>query len=191
MTIWLARHGETPLNAARVLQLPDTPLSERGLAQAASLAERVRALPIAMVMSSDFARAAMTAELSARALGLPLQFEPLLQERCFGALRGIAYADLPPNLFEPDFTPPGGESWEQFRARVACAWGAVTARAAELAGDLLIVSHGLVCSVLADRHLALDSEAPRAFPNASLTRIDGPPWRASLIACTAHIGGAA
>ena len=189
MTIWLARHGETPLNAARVLQLPDTPLSERGLAQAASLAERVRGLPIAKVVSSDFARAAMTAELSARALGLPLELEPLLQERCFGALRGIPYAELPPNLFEPDFTPPGGESWEQFRARVARAWGAVTACAAELAGDLLIVSHGLVCSVLTDRHVELAGEAPRAFPNASLTRIDGPPWRSSLIACTAHIAG--
>ena len=33
MSILLARHGETPSNAARVLQLPDTPLSERGLAQ--------------------------------------------------------------------------------------------------------------------------------------------------------------
>jgi probable phosphoglycerate mutase len=187
MAIWLVRHGETPLNAARVLQLPDTPLSERGLAQAAELAGRVRGLPIAAVMSSDFARAAMTAQLSARALGLALELEPLLQERSFGALRGTAYADLPPNLFERDFTPPGGESWDTFRARVARAWAKVTGRAAELGGDLLVVSHGLVCSVLAEGHVQLVSEAPRAFPNASLTRIEGPPWRASLVACTAHI----
>jgi probable phosphoglycerate mutase len=187
MSIWLVRHGETPLNAARVLQLPDTPLSERGLAQAAELAARVRRLPITGVISSDFARAAMTAEFSARALGLPLELEPLLQERSFGALRGTAYADLPSNLFEPDFDPPGGESWEVFRARVARAWTSVTERAAGLGGDLLVVSHGLVCSVLAERHLQLGSQAAGAFPNASLTRIEGPPWRASLVACTAHI----
>ena len=30
MAIFLIRHGETPLNASRVLQWPDTPLSERG-----------------------------------------------------------------------------------------------------------------------------------------------------------------
>jgi broad specificity phosphatase PhoE len=129
----------------------------------------------------------MTAELSARALGLSLELEPLLQERSFGALRGTAYADLPANLFEPEFSPPGGETWDQFRARVARAWQAVTARAAALAGDLLIVSHGLVCGVVADQHLELACAPPRAFPNASLTRIDGPPWRASLVACTAHI----
>jgi broad specificity phosphatase PhoE len=187
MAIWLARHGETPLNAARVLQLPDTPLSERGLTQAAHLAQRVRGLPIAGVLSSDFARAAMTAEAAARALGLPLELEPLLQERSFGALRGTPYAELPPNLFEPDFAPPGGESWEQFRTRVARAWSRVTRRTEGLAGDLLVVSHGLVCAVLAEQHLALECEAPRPFPNASLTRIEGPPWRASLLACTAHL----
>ena len=189
MTIWLVRHGETPLNAARVLQLPDTPLSERGLEQATHLAGRVRALPITRVISSDFARASMTAGFAARALGLSLELEPLLQERCFGELRGTPYADLPGNLFEPDFSPPGGESWDQFRARVARAWSAVTERAAALAGDLLVVSHGLVCAVLVEQHLGLAIEAPRAFPNASLTRIDGPPWRASLLACTAHLAG--
>jgi probable phosphoglycerate mutase len=187
MAIWLARHGETALNAARVLQLPDTPLSERGIAQAASLAERLRGLPIAGVISSDFKRAAMTAEPAARALGLGVELEPLLQERCFGALRGMPYSQLPAELFEPDFQPPGGESWDVFRARIARAWACVTERAAALRGDLLIVSHGLVCSVLASGHLELAGEALRGFPNASLTRIDGPPWRAGLLACTAHL----
>ena len=191
MSIWLVRHGETALNAARVLQLPETPLSERGLEQAAQLAVRLRSLPIERVLSSDYARATMTAELAARALGLPLELEPLLQERSFGALRGTAYADLPANVFERDFSPPGGESWDQFRSRVARAWSAVSERAAKLAGDLLVVSHGLVCSVVAEQYLSVTRDAPRAFPNASLTRIDGPPWRAALLACTAHLEAAA
>jgi probable phosphoglycerate mutase len=187
MAIWLVRHGETVLNAARVLQHPETPLSERGLAQAERLAERLRGLPIERVVSSDYARATMTAERAARALGLPLELEPLLQERSFGALRGTAYADLPGDVFEPDFTPPGGESPEQFQARVSRAWWAVTERAAKLAGDLLVVSHGLVCSAIAQQHLGVPSQTARAFPNASLTRIDGPPWRAGLLACTLHL----
>ena len=34
MKVYLVRHGETPLNASRILQHPGTPLSERGAAQA-------------------------------------------------------------------------------------------------------------------------------------------------------------
>jgi broad specificity phosphatase PhoE len=40
LSIILIRHGETASNAARVLQFPDTPLSERGLAQARAVAKR-------------------------------------------------------------------------------------------------------------------------------------------------------
>jgi broad specificity phosphatase PhoE len=191
MAIWLGRHGETALNAARVLQMPETPLSEHGLSQAARLAERVRALPIARVISSDFTRAAMTAELAARALGLQVELDPLLQERSFGALRGKPYAELPHELFDPEFAPPGGETWQEFRERVARAWAAISERAAALEGDLLVVSHGLVCAVVTE-HLD-PARAPRAFPNACLTRFDGPPWRVGLLACTAHLvpaGGA-
>ena len=32
MQIFLIRHGETAANAARIVQTPDTPLSERGIA---------------------------------------------------------------------------------------------------------------------------------------------------------------
>ena len=63
----LIRHGETPLNAARVLQPADTPLSPRGLAQARALAERMRSLPLAGILSSDMPRALQTAEAIAAA----------------------------------------------------------------------------------------------------------------------------
>ena len=43
MTLLIIRHGETPLNVARVLQPANTPLSARGLAQAAALARRLAA----------------------------------------------------------------------------------------------------------------------------------------------------
>ena len=40
MAIFLIRHGETAGNANRVVQVPETPLSERGLAQGMSLIYR-------------------------------------------------------------------------------------------------------------------------------------------------------
>ena len=53
MAILLVRHGETVGNAARVLQRPDNPLNERGIRQAALLAERRFALGFAHVLCSD------------------------------------------------------------------------------------------------------------------------------------------
>ena len=41
MSILLIRHGETALNAARIVQHPETPLNERGVGQARRLAERL------------------------------------------------------------------------------------------------------------------------------------------------------
>ena len=57
MAIFVIRHGETDLNAARVFQRPETPLSERGRRQAALLAIRLQPLGITRIVTSDLARA--------------------------------------------------------------------------------------------------------------------------------------
>ncbi len=72
MAIFLIRHGETLGNAARVVQRPDNPLSPRGVAQAERLARRLTHEGIARILSSDLARAAMTAEHLRRATGAPV-----------------------------------------------------------------------------------------------------------------------
>ena len=82
----LLRHGETPLNIARVLQPADTPLSPHGRAQAGALARRLGGRPPAGLVSSDLPRAAQTAELIAAACGLRFETTPLLQERHFERL---------------------------------------------------------------------------------------------------------
>ena len=54
MAIYLIRHGETPLNAARIVQYPDTPLSERGRDQARRVGERLTGLGIGAVLIAPF-----------------------------------------------------------------------------------------------------------------------------------------
>ena len=71
--IHLVRHGQTASNAARVFQLPETPLSEQGLDQAERLAARLADGGISLVLASDFARARMTAERLAAATAAPLE----------------------------------------------------------------------------------------------------------------------
>src|SRR3954462_14563816 len=99
MTILMVRHGETAGNAARIVQRPDSPLNERGIRQAAQLAERLFALGFAHVLCSDLVRALMTAEpLRARG-NVVIEETPLLQERNFGDLRGMSYDELTEDPF--------------------------------------------------------------------------------------------
>jgi len=201
MPILLIRHGETPGNATRVVQTPETPLSERGQLQAARLARRLAAVGVERIVSSDLSRARMTAERTAEAAGAPLELEPLLQERNFGILRGIAYSELDRDPFAADYEPPRGESWPAFHERVDRAWQLVCRTASETPGTLAVVTHGLVCHSIVSRWVELPEPLrPGArsaagfgdgilkFGNTSLTELEGPaPWRVVLLACTRHL----
>lgn len=190
MSILLIRHGETLGNASRTVQLPDSPLSPRGIAQAERLARRLAGEGIARIVSSDYARAASTAERLQRTTGAPLAFDPLLQERNFGDIRGTPYADLGFDMFEPDYAPPNGESWSVFHARVDQAWARVQRLATATPGHLAVVTHGLVCRSLAARHLRLPdgTVVPERWENTSLTIVECPaPWRVRLLNCIAHL----
>jgi broad specificity phosphatase PhoE len=190
VSLFLIRHGETVGNASRTVQLPDSPLSARGLVQAERLAQRLAAAGIAHIVSSDFARTRSTAEALRRLTGAPLTFEPLLQERNFGDLRGTPYAELGLDMFAPDYAPPSGESWPVFHARVDRAWARVQVLAATTDGNLAVVTHGLVCRSLAERHLRLPAGlvAPERWENTSLTIVDCPaPWPVRLLNCVAHL----
>ena len=191
MAIFLIRHGETPGNAERIVQRPDIPLSPRGIAQAERLARRLAGEGIARVLASDLTRARMTADHIVKATGVPLELEALLHERSFGDIRGTPYAELDFDMFAPDYAPPNGESWDVFHARVNRAWVRVQEVAAATKGHLAVVTHGLVCRSLAERHLVLgDQAAPESWGNTSVTIADGPaPWRVRLLNCVAHLEG--
>jgi broad specificity phosphatase PhoE len=188
--IFLIRHGETVGNAARIVQLPDSPLSPRGIAQAERLARRLAGEGVARILASDLARATTTAQILQRATGAPLTFEPLLHERNFGDIRGTSYADLGFDMFEPRYAPPNGETWPVFHARVDRAWERVQALAAATDGNLAVVTHGLVCRSLAARHLVMrdGDRVPERWENTSVTIIECPaPWRVRLLNCVAHL----
>jgi probable phosphoglycerate mutase len=189
VAIVLVRHGETPGNATRVIQRPDTPLSPRGVAQAQRLADRLATWEVSTILSSDYARARMTAAALQAATGVPLELDPDLRERNFGDLRGTAYADLDVDPFAPSYVPPRGESWDDLHARVDRVWARVTATAGRQRGDVVVVTHGLVCHSLVTHHLALEADAAEGgFGNTSVTVVEPePPWRVRLLNCTAHL----
>jgi broad specificity phosphatase PhoE len=190
--IFVIRHGETPGNAARVVQTPETPLSPRGVLQAERLARRLADEGIHHILASDLARAAMTAEPLAAATGAPVTHDSLLQERNFGDIRGTAYADLDVDILAPDYAPPGGEDWATFHGRVGRAWARIREAAAGTRGHLAVVTHGLVCFSLVRNHFTLPpgEGVPLRFGNTALTLVDAaPPWMVRRLNCTAHLEG--
>jgi broad specificity phosphatase PhoE len=197
MAILLLRHGETELNAQRVLQPADTPLSERGHAQARALAQRLRGSGIAAILSSDLPRAWQTARPIGDACALPVTPSALLHERNFGALRGRPYDTLDFDPLVMDEAPPDGESAVGFAARVRRAFEEMLRWHSGLQGDLAVVTHGLVIRVLLGGVLGVDATRMRELhlANTSVSRFDAePPHALQLLNCTRHLdtlGGAA
>lgn len=195
MSIYLIRHGRTEGNVERRLQVPETPLSEEGRAQARRLGDRLADVGIERILTSDLARARMTAEALSRAAGVEPDLEPLLQERNFGDHRGLLWQDAAPNIFDPAYAPPGGESWPEFVERAARAWVRIARASAETSGHLAVVTHGLIYEVFLQRHTDLvagsaqRAERPSFLIRNTAVTIVTPhePHRVELLACTAHL----
>lgn len=206
MAILLIRHGETAGNRNRIVQVPETPLSPRGLEQAAQLGRRLAREPIAEIWSSHLLRAHQTAQAIERTTRAPLAIHPELEERNFGELRGTPYSELAVDPFVAHYDPPGGEGWNAFHERVDRTWEMIerhwydqlARRGAEV--HLAVVSHGLFLRSLLERRLLSPEELDRlgdgdgrvTIENTALTRVvpgdaPGVRHRIELLACIAHL----
>jgi broad specificity phosphatase PhoE len=91
----VVRHGETVDNAAGIWQgLKDSELSPVGLAQAEKAAPAIAAYEPEVVVASDLARARVTAERVAEAVGMPLRLDPRLREIDVGEWQGVTTAEV-------------------------------------------------------------------------------------------------
>jgi broad specificity phosphatase PhoE len=93
--ILLARHGETVFNVeGRWQGQSDSPLTERGVAQARQLALALANEPLVAVYSSDLGRALRTAEQVAQPHGLGVVADPRLREVNVGDWAGMNRAEI-------------------------------------------------------------------------------------------------
>ena len=96
--VYFARHGETVWNVEnKICGMTDSPLTEKGRAQAAQLGETVKNSGIVLdeILYSPLSRAADTALAVAAATGLPARVEPRLREQCFGRFEGTSPRNSP------------------------------------------------------------------------------------------------
>lgn len=131
-SVLLLRHGETEWNAAARLQgRGDSPLTEKGEASAARLAEYCAARGVRRVLASPLGRAQRTAACIAERCGCEVETEPALVEVDFGGCSGLTLreiADRFPGLSvrrEKDRWNsrwPDGESYADAEARMTRWW---------------------------------------------------------------------
>jgi 2,3-bisphosphoglycerate-dependent phosphoglycerate mutase len=193
MSIYLIRHGETAFNVARVFQPADTPLSERGVAQAQALAKRLASMGVTDIVSSDLPRALRTAQEISATTGAPIETTALLHEKNFGDWRGKPYDGMGFNPMTMLEAPPGGESMLEFQQRVARAFELVAKRRATTVGNLAVVTHGLVLREMLSKHARVlaHMRLPAQMDNTSISVIDASsPFEAALLNCTLHLEGA-
>lgn len=105
----------------RVRGWDDPPLSEEGEQVAHEAAQTLAQYPIERITSSDFQRAAHTAQIVGDALGIPVQTTPSLRSWNLGDFSGKPVADVEHFIDKltdnPDQPAPGGESLSSFLNR--------------------------------------------------------------------------
>ncbi len=139
------RHGATEPNLAglRCGGDLDAPLTDLGRRQAAEAALRIRELriPVGAIVTSGLARTRETAQIVSRLLhGVEVIIEPGFAERRLGQWNLKPIAETQAALAQ-GVTPPGGESNQEFVARVHAALEALLPRLAQQ--PLLVGSRGI------------------------------------------------
>lgn len=95
ITLYLARHGQTEENIARIFQghLPGR-LTAAGVAQAEALHDTLLDVPLDTVVSSDLRRCVDTARIAVGDRGLPWEQTALLREIDWGSWTGLAIKEV-------------------------------------------------------------------------------------------------
>jgi probable phosphoglycerate mutase len=159
--VYLARHGETAWTlSGQYTGLTNLPLTERGERNARRLAERLRGVTFAKVLTSPLQRAARTCDLAG--FGAVAEIDRDLVEWNYGEYEGRLTTDIHrecPNwqLFRDGC--PGGESPHEVGARADRAIKRVRA----VTGNVLLFSSGHFLRVFAARWLGLDAAMGRYF----------------------------
>jgi len=199
--VTLIRHGETEWNlSGRWQGHADSPLSERGMAQAEALGKRMKPDDFDYFYSSDLGRAMHTSRL----VGGPSGWEAIpredLRERDLGILEALTTNEMLEREAEayqsfrhdgPEYVPPGGESFKQFCQRCSNALEEIAL--AHEGATIGIVTHGGVLGALFRHVLNIPLEKERNFVllNCSLNRFEKKTngWSLSSWGDVAHLQG--
>ncbi|HEX4103866.1 MAG TPA: histidine phosphatase family protein [Candidatus Paceibacterota bacterium] len=158
--IYFVRHGQSEDNIAPVFQSVDSPLNDKGRAQAKSIAERVSKISFETLIASLLPRARETAEIVARVTGRKPEYSDLFVERIKPkGISGKSYEDEMANTlwrnWEKSLDTPGmrvadGENFDDIIAR---ADKALTFLKNRIEASIVVVTHGYFLRTVVARAL--------------------------------------
>ena len=150
--VWLVRHGETEWSkAGRHTSVTDLPLTPLGEEVAHTVGDRLAGTDFDLVLTSPRLRARRTSELIGHG---DAEVDDDLVEWAYGDYEGITTLEIRETV--PGWSiwthpAPGGETAAEVTERL----DRVVARAREVDGRVLLVSHGHALRALAARWLGL------------------------------------
>ena len=167
----IVRHGQTEWNIRGIRQGHfDSNLTERGIAQAKALAQRLAREHFTALYSSDLGRAVQTAKEIAGLTGHEVITDARLRERHLGIFQGLNGDEITAKYPEerrqfrtlgPDYVIPGGESMRQQVARNVAYLNELALK--HRGEQIVVVTHGGVVSGFFRHTLEIPLEAPRRF----------------------------
>jgi broad specificity phosphatase PhoE len=194
-TFFFVRHGESEANRARIFSgRRDSPLTDRGRAQAITVADALDAVPFDRIIATPLSRSLDTALVIARRRSMPVEVVPDLIEIDVGRRTGATFDEVAglPAWKEDGFVAwPGGETLEQVLERSLRAMRRIHREAA--GGTVLVIGHGGVTRILVSHFLGiipkLDSSRQT---NTAVTVIvsDGDEGRVERLFESAHVADA-
>jgi probable phosphoglycerate mutase len=156
-TFFFVRHGESEANHARVFSgRRDSPLTERGRAQALTVADALDAVPFDRIIATPLSRSLDTALVVARRRKMPVDVVPDLIEIDVGEKTGATFdevAGLPDWKDDGFISWPKGESLEHVLDRALRALKAIHHDTPD--GTVLVISHGGVTRILVSHFLGI------------------------------------
>ena len=167
----IVRHGETEWNIAGIRQGHlDSKLTEKGVAQAKALGQRLGRERFSTLYSSDLGRAIQTAREIADVTGHEIVTDSRLRERHLGIFQGLNAEEITKKYPEerrlfrtqgPDSVIPEGESMrQQVERNVAYLNDLAHKHTGE---TIVVVTHGGVVSGFFRHTLSIPLDAPRRF----------------------------
>ena len=191
-TFYLVRHGESEANAAhRFSGRTDSPLTERGRAQAIALVDALQGIAFDRIVATPLSRSLDTALVIARALRMPVAVVADLIEIDVGERTGVPFDEVRgiPQWRDDGFVAwPGGETLEQVLER---SLRALRRLATETPGrTILVIGHGGVTRILASHFLGLLPKldrSPATNTNMTVLVSDGETGRVERLFASDHI----
>ena len=191
-TFFFVRHGESEANLARIFSgRRDSPLTERGRAQALTVADALDAVPFDRIIATPLSRSLDTALVIARRRKMPVDVVRDLIEIDVGDKTGATFdevAGLPDWKNDGFISWPNGESLPRVLDRSIRALKAIHRETP--GGTVLVIGHGGVTRILVSHFLGIlpKLDASRQT-NTAVTVIvtDGDTGRVERLFESAHV----